>query len=484
MFKRLFLILVLILIGIVVVVAVKTILYSKPIPLYPSADVNDTFDSSAIHLSQAIQLKTVSYGDTLAIDTAEFQHFRSFLETTYPSVHAQLPRQIFSEFSYVYTWKGKNTSLKPYVIMAHMDVVPVEAAVENNWTAPPFSGLIKGDTIWGRGAVDDKASVIGIFEAAEQLLREGYQPERTIYLCFGHDEEIAGRRGMAKISEWFQQQGIKPELVLDEGGMVNTEQFQELRRPVAFVGVGEKGYVNIDLTVEKPGGHSSMPQTETAIDILNKAITRIREQQMPARLTDPILQMFERLGPGSGLTDRIAMSNQWLFKNLLIKNLEETKETNAQVHTTIVPTIIKAGIKDNVIPSVAKATLNSRILTGETSDDVVKFVTKVINDERVQVKKQTISLMEPSTITAADHPMFKLVEANAYKTVPNVIVTPYLIVGATDSRYFRPFSSAVVNFIPVTNAKGFHGIDERIAINDLKRMVFFYKLMMKEPVAK
>lgn len=484
MLKRLFFVLLLVLTGMMAVVAVKTILYSKPIPVYPSAEMKDVFDSSAIHLSQAIQIKTVSFGDTLSIDTAEFQNFRVFLETTYPAVHTQLPRQIFSEFSYVFTWLGKNTSLKPYVIMAHMDVVPVEAAVEKNWTAPPFSGLIKGDTIWGRGAVDDKASVIGILEAAEQLLRDGFQPERTIYLCFGHDEEIAGKRGMAKIAAWFQQQGIQPELVLDEGGMVSTEQFTELRRPVAFVGVGEKGYVNIDLTVEKPGGHSSMPVTETAIDILNNAIARVRAQQMPARLTDPILQMFERIGPGSSLTNRIALSNQWLFKNLVISNLEKTKESNAQVHTTIVPTIVKAGIKDNVIPSVAKATLNSRILTGETSDDVVKFVTKVINDERVQVKKQTISLMEPSTLTASDHPMFRLIESNIYQTLPNVIVTPYLIVGATDSRYFRPFSSAVVNFIPVTNAKGYHGIDERIAINDLKRMVFFYKRTMQGTAAK
>lgn len=480
MFKRLFFLLLLAIFLLSAVLLFNTIRFSKTMPVYPSVEVTGISDSAALHLSRAIQIKTVSFGDTLPIDTTEFLKFRVFLETTYPTVHQKLPRQIFSEFSYVYTWKGKDTTLKPYVIMAHMDVVPVEAVAEKNWTVPSFSGTIKGDTIWGRGAVDDKASAISIFEAAEQLLKENFQPERTIYLCFGHDEEIAGKRGAASISAWFKEQNIHPELVLDEGGQVDREHFKELKRPVAVIGVGEKGYVNIDLTVEIPGGHSSMPFPETAIDILNSAIAKIRAQQMPAKITPPIQELFVRIGPGGGLLNRMALSNQWLFKSMLINELEKTKQTNALIHTTLVPTIVKAGIKDNVIPSVAKATFNSRILTGETSDDVVNFVKKAINDERVTVKKQTISLMEPSALTSSENPMFKKVEDIVYKIVPNVIVSPYLMVGATDSRYFRPFSNAVVNFAPMTDAKGFHGIDERIPITDLKRMIFYYKMLMTD----
>ncbi len=480
MFKRIFYLLLLAILAVAVVVLFNTFRFSKSIPTYPSVEVNGISDSAALHLSSAIQIKTVSYGDTLPIDTAEFKKFRVFLETTYPTVHQKLPRQIFSEFSYVFTWVGKNPSLKPYVIMAHMDVVPVEAIAEKNWTVPSFSGMIKGDTIWGRGAIDDKASAISIFEAAEQLLKENFQPERTIYLCFGHDEEVAGKRGAAKISAWFMEQQIHPALVLDEGGQIDTEHFKDLKRPVAVIGVGEKGFVNIDLVVEKPGGHSSMPQTETAIDILNNAIVKIREHQMPARITDPIHQMFQRIGPGGSFVNRMALSNLWLFKGMLISQLEKTKETNAFVHTTLVPTIVKAGIKDNVIPSIAKATFNSRILPGETSDDVVNFVKQAIHDERVSVKKQTISLMEPSSTTSADHPMFKKIEDITYKTVSNVIASPYLVIGGTDSRYFRGFSEAVVNFIPMTDAKGFHGIDERIPVSDLKRIIFFYKMLMME----
>ena len=479
MFRKIILAIVLLLIVLVGVLLYNTFQFSKITPLQTSKPITNISDSAALHMSQALQIKTVSFGDTLPIDTTEFRKFKVFLETTYPTVHEKLPRLIFNEFSYVFIWKGKDTTLKPYVLMAHMDVVPVEAVAEKNWKQSPFSGLILNDTIWGRGAVDDKASVISILEATEQLLKANYQPERTIYLCFGHDEEIAGKRGAAYISKWFQQQKIEPELVLDEGGQVEKERFKKLNRSVAIIGVGEKGYVNIDLTVEIPGGHSSMPMHETAIDVLNNAIVKVRAKQMPALFPAPVQDLLQRIGPGQDFISRLAMSNRWLFNSLVVGQLEKDKGTNAMIHTTLVPTIVKAGIKDNVIPTVAKATFNSRILPGQTSDDVLNFVKKAINDDRVQVTKQTISLMEPSTLTSSDHPMFKLIENFAYQSVPNALVSPYLVLGATDSRYFRPFSNAVLNFIPLQDAKGFHGIDERIGVSDLHRMIFFYKLVMQ-----
>lgn len=437
-------------------------------------------DTAAKHLSEAIQIKTISFGDTLPIDTSAFLAFRMFMERTYPLMHAGLEKQTFNQFSYVFKWKGKDSIKAPYVLMAHLDVVPVEAIAESKWTYPSFSGTIQQDTIWGRGAVDDKSSAIAIMEATEQLLKNNFTPERTFYICFGHDEEIAGKRGANILSQWFREKNIRPAFVLDEGGMIDTEKLKDVKRPVAMIATGEKGFVNVDISVAIPGGHSSQPDKETAIDVLNRAIQKVREKQMPPIITPPLQSLLERTAAEQSFLKKMIVSNLWLFRNTVIKNLEDNKQTNAMVHTTLVPTIVKAGIKDNVIPSIAHATFNSRILPGQTSDDVVHFVKNAINDDRVTIKKQTISLMEASSTTPSDHPSFNMLESITQKIVPNVLVSPYLMIGATDSRYYRPFSDAVLNFTPVQNAKGFHGIDERIGISDLSRMIQFYKLVLAE----
>jgi len=478
MFKKLLKLLGVLFLVLVVVLLVNTFRDNRVLPKYTVEGAPATNDTAALHLSQAIQIKTISFGDTLAIDTAEFLKFKSFLETSYPNAHAKLSRQTFNQFSYVYKWTGKDTTLKPYVLMAHMDVVPVEAVAESKWTVPSFSGAIKNDTIWGRGAVDDKVSVIAILESVEQLLKQNYTPNRTIYLCFGHDEEISGKRGAKVISNWFKEQNIKPAMVLDEGGQIDTKHFKQLNRPFAVIGTSEKGYANFDLSVEIPGGHSSMPAAETAIDVLNKAIANIRAHSMDPAITPTMQELLNRTKSAETFGKRLVLSNLWLFKGIMISQLEKTKETNAMVHTTLVPTILHSGIKDNVIPTVAKATFNSRILPGQTSDDVLNFIIKAVNDDRVVIKKQTISLMEPSPITSYENPEFKKMEQIIYKSVPDVIVSPFLMIGATDSRYYRSFSDAVLNFSAVQDVKGFHGIDERIGKNDLNRMIFFYNQLI------
>jgi carboxypeptidase PM20D1 len=473
----------LLLVALIVLIGV---LFFNAIQLKPTREENNVAieiprdDTAALHLSEAIQIRTISFGDTLPIDTAEFLKFRAFMEKTYPLMHSKLEKQSFNQFSYVFKWKGKDTTKAPFVLMAHLDVVPVEAIAESKWTYPSFSGMIKEDTIWGRGTVDDKSSAIAIMEATEQLLQKNFTPERTFYICFGHDEEIAGKRGANIVSQWFKENNIRPAFVLDEGGMIDTEKFKDVKKPVAVIATGEKGFVNVDISVTIPGGHSSQPEKETAIDVLNNAITKVRATQMPPIITPPLKSLLERTATEQSFLKRMVISNMWLFKNVVINNLEENKQTNAMVHTTLVPTIVKAGIKDNVIPSIANATFNSRILPGQTSDDVVNFVKLMINDDRVTVKKQTISLMEASSSTPSDHPTFKMLESITKKIVPNVLVSPYLMIGATDSRYYRPFSEAVLNFTPMQNAKGFHGIDERIGITDLSRMVSFYKLVLAE----
>jgi carboxypeptidase PM20D1 len=210
-------------------------------------------------------------------------------------------------------------------------------------------------------------------------------------------------------------------------------------------------------------------------------IYKLREKEMPAKIIPPIKAYLTRT---SAYTDnfwkKMSLSNLWLFEKWVINDMSESPASNALIRTTIVPTVFNSGVRDNVIPTFATAYVNSRILPGQTSDDVLNFVIKAVNDDRVTIKKQTISLMEPSPVTSFEHPSFKKLENIVYNAVPNAIVSPYLLIGATDSRYFRGFSEAVLNFVPVADVKGFHGIDERIGKTDLTRSVHFYKQVIKD----
>ena len=345
-------------------------------------------DSAIQHMSKAIQIRTISISDTAAIDTVAFQQFKIFLENTYPLIHERLTRVAINQFSYIYYWEGKNKTLPPYILMAHSDVVPVEKSSENLWHAQPFSGEIKDSAIWGRGAIDDKGCLISIMEAVENLLQKNYQPERSFYLCFGHREELGGKGGADAIVEWLDSNHVKPALVLDEGGIITKDNFKDLGRPIALLGVVQKGYASFDMSVQLEGGHSSMPAKETAIDILSKALVNIRKEQMPVSFSLPTQMMLQKIGPGMPFTTRMAIANEWLFKPLLVAQFEKGNATNATIHTTIVPTIIDAGIKDNVVPSSATAVINSRIMPGQTYKDVLAFLQKAINDDRVKITVQ------------------------------------------------------------------------------------------------
>jgi carboxypeptidase PM20D1 len=363
--------------------------------------------------------------------------------------------------------------------MAHEDVVPIELSTEHKWQALPFSGKITDTAVWGRGAIDDKGNLVAIMEAVEKLLQQQYQPQRSFYLCFGHDEELSGKNGASQIANWLRQNKVHPGLVCDEGGIITEENFPDLGRPIALLGVAEKGYASYELSVEQEGGHSSMPGKETAIDILSKALVNIRKQQMPARFTDPANNMLQQIGPGLSFTTRMALANRWLFEPLLVSKFEQSNGTNASIHTTIVPTIINSGIKDNVVPTLATAIVNSRILPGETSEDVTVFLKKSINDNRVQIKKLAW-ISEPGKTTSMQSEGYKNVEAASYKLMDDIMPAPFLMIGATDSRYYRGFSDAVIDFSPILDPKGFHGIDERMSIKDFQRLVFYFELILRQ----
>ncbi|HTI90381.1 MAG TPA: M20/M25/M40 family metallo-hydrolase [Puia sp.] len=437
-------------------------------------------DSAIRHMSQAIQIPTIAISDSAALDSAAFQAFGVFLEQAYPLVHQHLTRTCIRRFSYVFEWKGQRPELAPLILMGHYDVVPVEATTAAEWARPPFSGAITDSCIWGRGAIDDKDGVIAILEAAEALLRKGFVPARTLYFCFGHDEEIRGPSA-SWVVDYLKQQGIHPEMVLDEGGEISGSKTKELGRPLAVIGVEEKGHVSFELSVDKEGGHSSLPAKETAIDILNTALYRLKNSPPPARLTAPVKEFIGRIGSSSdNLGHRLAATNLWLFEGVVKKILSDQPEGYALTHTTIVPTILEAGVKSNVIPSKARAIVNCRLLPGETIESTARFIQETLHDPRVVVREIGLLPSEPSAVTDTASPAFRRLVSAVSKTVLNVLPAPYLMVGGTDSRFYRRISDGVVNFFPMTDGMGAHGINERLPIIDLQRGIHMMNVLIEE----
>lgn len=431
------------------------------------------------HMSAAIQLKTETPNDDYQFDTATFMRYRSFLETTYPLIHKNLPRTTIDSFNYIYEWKGSDTSILPMVLMAHYDVVPVEESAIKLWHAKPYGGEIKENYIWGRGVLDDKSSMISILEAAESQLAKGFQPKQTILLCFGADEESSGK-GATAVVKYFKSLNKKFDLVVDEGGEISTEDNKSIKAPIASIGVGEKGYVTLVLTAQKAGGHSSIPASHTAIDMLSNAISKVSNNPMPAKLTPPIEAYLKSISAyNDNFFQKMGLSNLWLFKSVVMNAMAENPNTNALIRTTLVPTVFNSGVRDNVIPTFATAYINSRILPGQSSKDVFDYVQRTINDTNIKITYYKNYMTEPSPTTDVNSKYYKRVEKVIRAVVKDVVVAPMLMVGATDSRNYREISDGVINFTPITDAKGYHGIDERMLISDFQKCFNFYTLLIK-----
>ncbi len=444
---------------------------------FPAPEVSD---KALANFKGAINIKTISYGDVALIDTTQFLAFHSYLEKTYPLIHQNLKREKISNFSLLYTWEGKNSKQKPAILMAHQDVVPIEEATQKMWTVDPFGGEVKDNFIWGRGTTDDKINLISIMEAIEKLLKDNFKPERTVYLAFGHDEEIGGR-GAEAIAKLLKERNIEADFVLDEGGVITKEKIPGMTaKPVALLGTAEKGFLSLVLTAEKNGGHSSMPDKETSIDILSKAIVRLREKPFDPEFSQPMNDFIQAVGPEMPFLQKMIFANTWLFKGVLIGIYEKSGPGNAMVRTTLVPTIIDAGMKDNVIPTVATATVNLRLLPGDKADAVKQRVIDIIQDERVKVEFKNGFFTEASEVTDVKSEAFKDVAYAIQHSYPETLVSPFLMIGATDSRKFNIVSKNIIKFSPMIDPIGFHGIDERVSVESFKTSLWFYEQLIRE----
>lgn len=432
-------------------------------------------------LAEAIRIPTVSPQDSAQVDTAAFAAFHAFLRQRYPRAHAALRRETIGRYSLLYTWPGTDPSLPPLVLMGHMDVVPVEPGTEARWSQPPFSGAMAGGFVWGRGALDDKVSVLGTLEAVEMLLADGFAPRRTVLLAYGHDEERGGR-GAQAIAALLRGRGVRPWLVLDEGGIVGRGLMPGVERPTALVGIAEKGFVSVELSVETAGGHSSMPPRQGSIGRLGAAIARLEQNPMPARLDGPTLQLFGRVGPELPFAQRMVFANLWLTRPLVIRTLEGAPSSNAVIRTTTAPTIFQAGTKENVLPSRARAVVNFRILPGDSVAGVVGHVRRVVGDTTIRVRVMEGFASEPSPVSRTDDAPFRVLETSIRQFAPDAVVAPYLVVGGTDARHFHALSEHVYRFMPVRMVQDdldrVHGTDERISVRDYQAAIGFFRQLL------
>lgn len=440
-------------------------------------------DSSISHLAEAIRFRTVSYQDVSLMDSTQFEKFIGFLAKTYPLLHSKLKHERVGEYSLLFEWQGKDQSLKPALLMGHYDVVPVIQGTEKMWKNLPFAGEVSGGYVYGRGTLDDKCTVIGILEAVEHLLKQNYVPQRTFFLAFGHDEEISGTYGAQKIAKLLQDRKIECEYVVDEGGTIKVDGLSGLSQPIALIGISEKGYTSLKLTAIGEGGHSSMPPSQTSIGMLAEAIDKLQKHPFPASIQGAASSMLDYLAPEMSFGQRLALSNRWLLAPIIKKNFESSPSGSASLRTTIAPTIFNAGVKDNVLPVEASAIINFRIIPNDSVQGVINYVKKTIDNEKVTVESLKQFDSEPSPVSDTASVGFRTLHRTIKRCFPAVIVAPYLVVGATDARYYRKVSKNLFRFMPVPmndeDLKRPHGTNERIGGKDFKKIVQFYAELIK-----
>src|SRR3989441_898810 len=416
----------------------------------------EPLDTAALaqRLAGALRFKTVSYQDSTQFDAREFNGFQAYLRATFPRVHAALKLEKVNGYGLLYEWTGSDPNLPPIILLAHQDVVPVEPGTESRWTEPPFEGRIAGGYVWGRGALDDKGSLVGILEAVEHLIAAEAKPRRTVYLAFGYDEEVGGRRGAARIAELLASRNVHPELVLDEGGALTTGLVTGISAPVAVIGIAEKGYVTVSLTAQAEGGHSSMPPDETAVGMLAAGITRLEHRQMPRAIRGPTAAMFDYLGPEMPFGPRLVMANRWLLGGVPAGQFGATPQGNAMLRTTTAPTVLQAGIKENVLPSSARALVNFRIPPRGSVQGRVEHVRQAVRDSRISVQPLQETMTNPSGVASVDGEPFQLLARTIRQVVPEAVVTPWLVVGGTDSRHYARLTPNVLRFVGAAIGRG------------------------------
>jgi len=464
----------------VLVIAVRAATWKPPVAppvAHVAPPVQVDVDAAARRLGEAIRFQTVSNQDVSQNDWSQWDRFHDWLRTAYPHAHAAMSRSDIGR-TLIWTWQGSDPSLKPMVLMAHQDVVPVEAETLSKWRHAPFSGELAEGAVWGRGSLDDKGSLIGLMEAADALAAKGFKPRRTIYIVSGHDEEVLGS-GARDAAAWFKANRITPEFVLDEG-MLALGHDPLNNKPIAPIGVSEKGYATLRITAHGKGGHSSAPPDETAVQVLAKAVDRIATDRFPLRFDGPGADMVRVLAADATPTTRALIANDWLFGGLIAKKMGSFPAGAAILRTTIAPTVLQASPKENVLPQTATALINYRLHPRDTLASVKARARRDVRGLDVELAWNS-NAAEASPVASTRTEAWRVLSTLAGQET-SARPAPSLFTGATDARRMSIVTHDIYRFQPVRleqdEIEMFHGINEHLSLENLKRMVGFYERLM------
>jgi carboxypeptidase PM20D1 len=439
-------------------------------------------ESAAAKLSAAVAIPTVSHADHSRIDLGQYRRFHSFLRRSFPLVHRHMECRAFGDYALLYYWKGSDPGLRPFLLAAHYDVVPASDD-ETGWEHGPFSGYNDGQYVWGRGTLDIKMSLVTMLEAAESLITGGFRPLRGMYFAFGGDEEIDGREGAGAIAAYLQAGGVALEYVLDEGTVISRGLHGGPETALALVSIAEKGHCNLDLSVTTRAGHASLPHRHTALGILCRAVARIESRPFPARLTEAVELFLRGLARHSPWPSRFVLSRPRLFWPLLRPLLASKNTSNAMIRTSQAATMMRGSEKENVLPSNATATINVRILPGESVATVMDRIIKIVGDPRVTVRENP-SWRSNGPVSGArvDSFGYAAIAAALGEAAPGVPVLPFLLSGSTDSKHYAALTRDIYRFTPVIldedGIARIHGAGERISMDNIARCLSFYRSLI------
>ena len=427
----------------------------------------------------ALRFPTISNMDSTYFDSTHFINQIKYVKETYPLVDSLLTLNIVGGYTMLFKWEGSDLDLRPGLLYSHYDVVPVDSATMNDWEAAPFAGVVKNGNIYGRGALDDKSGVFGTLEALELLLNEGFQPERTLYYGFGHDEEIGGTNGAGSIVRFFERKKIRLEFSLDEGIPIIQGMIPGIEKPMALISTAEKGYVSYRITVKTNGGHSSSPTPDNTIGSLARAIVDLEENQFNYDLVNPIDQQIAYLGAEMPFISKVIFANTWLFGKPILKQMN--------AHTTTAATMLEGGIKDNVIPTTASVVVNFRIMPGVTVDDVYNHIVETIDDNRFTVEKFGEGTSS-SPVASIESYSYLAINRTLRQVFGDIVVSPALMPAGTDSKHFVKIADDSYRFNPAKitsiDEAGFHGTNEHLSVDSYKWAIRFYYQFIKNTSSK